>query len=75
MYAEDPARGLPAHRRRGAGLRERSAGRAGRLGLAAGTAVGPIDDPMLAKVIAWGDDRDEALHRLDHALAERRCSA
>ena len=39
-------------------------------GIAAGSAVGSDYDPMLAKVIAWGDDRAEALHRLDHALAE-----
>ncbi|MBP0645362.1 acetyl/propionyl-CoA carboxylase subunit alpha, partial [Mycobacterium tuberculosis] len=29
-------------------------------------------DPMLAKVIAYGSDRDEAIERLDHALAHTR---
>src|SRR5690606_4179166 len=38
-------------------------------GLAAGMVVGSHYDPMLAKVIAWGDDRATALHRLDGALA------
>ena len=39
-------------------------------GIATGSSVGSDYDPMLAKVIAWGDDRAEALHRLDHALAD-----
>ena len=26
-------------------------------------------DPMIAKLIAWGANRDEALHRLEHALS------
>ena len=32
----------------------------------------PSYDPMLAKVIAWGDDRAEALARLQAALADHR---
>ena len=39
-------------------------------GLRAGTVVGSDYDPMLAKVIAHGADRAEALRRLDRALAE-----
>ncbi|MBC7465253.1 MAG: acetyl-CoA carboxylase biotin carboxylase subunit [Bdellovibrio sp.] len=27
-------------------------------------------DPMIAKVITWGDTRDEAIHRMDRALSE-----
>ncbi|MFP5486975.1 MAG: biotin/lipoyl-containing protein, partial [Acidimicrobiia bacterium] len=38
-------------------------------GVADGSVVGSDYDPMLAKVIAWGTDRTEALHRLDQALA------
>jgi acetyl-CoA/propionyl-CoA carboxylase biotin carboxyl carrier protein len=34
-----------------------------------GAVVGSTYDPMLAKVIAWGEDRSRALHRLDRALA------
>ncbi|HEX5492951.1 MAG TPA: biotin carboxylase N-terminal domain-containing protein [Mycobacteriales bacterium] len=69
VYAEDPARGfLPTGGRvlalsepDGAHLRVDSA-------LAAGVEVGSRYDPMLAKVVAWGADRAEALHRLDGAL-------
>ncbi|HSJ90820.1 MAG TPA: acetyl/propionyl/methylcrotonyl-CoA carboxylase subunit alpha [Ilumatobacter sp.] len=70
VYAEDPSRGfLPTGgeivRFRapfGQGVRVDS-------GVADGSVVGSDYDPMLAKVICWGDDRSEALHRLDGALA------
>ncbi|MCV7075114.1 acetyl-CoA carboxylase biotin carboxylase subunit [Mycobacterium szulgai] len=70
VYAEDPARGfLPTGGRvldvlepSGAGVRVDSS-------LLAGTVVGSDYDPMLSKVIAHGDDREEALARLDQALA------
>jgi acetyl-CoA/propionyl-CoA carboxylase, biotin carboxylase, biotin carboxyl carrier protein len=39
-------------------------------GIAAGTVVGSDYDPMLAKVIAHGADRGEALRRLDAALRD-----
>lgn len=39
-------------------------------GLAVGTVVGSDYDPMLAKVVAHGPDRDSALATLDRALAE-----
>jgi acetyl-CoA/propionyl-CoA carboxylase biotin carboxyl carrier protein len=39
-------------------------------GLARGTEVGTVYDPMLAKVIAYGPDRASALRRLRSALAE-----
>ena len=35
-----------------------------------GYTVSPHYDPMLAKVIAWGTDRDQAIERLDGALAK-----
>jgi acetyl-CoA/propionyl-CoA carboxylase biotin carboxyl carrier protein len=71
VYAEDPARGfLPtggtallvrepagAHVRVDSGLRE-------------GGVVATTYDPMISKVIAWGEDRRTALARLDRALAE-----
>jgi acetyl-CoA/propionyl-CoA carboxylase biotin carboxyl carrier protein len=38
-------------------------------GLAVGMTIGSAYDPMLAKVIAFGDDRDTALRRLDAALS------
>jgi acetyl-CoA/propionyl-CoA carboxylase, biotin carboxylase, biotin carboxyl carrier protein len=70
IYAEDPRRGfLPAsgrvrslhEPRRLPGIRVDSA-------LRPGTVVGTSYDPMLAKVIAWGADRGEALRRLRQAL-------
>ncbi|MGH3683601.1 MAG: acetyl/propionyl/methylcrotonyl-CoA carboxylase subunit alpha [Pseudonocardiaceae bacterium] len=71
IYAEDPSRGfLPTggrvrHLREptGTGVRVDS-------GLVAGDTVGSDYDPMLAKVIAHGSDRDTALRRLDTALAQ-----
>jgi acetyl-CoA/propionyl-CoA carboxylase biotin carboxyl carrier protein len=70
VYAEDPQRGflptggtvLAVHEPAGDGVRVDS-------GIVAGSVVGADYDPMLSKVIAWGHDRAEALHRLDHALA------
>ena len=71
LYAEDPAHGfLPAtgtvRRYReplGPGVRVDS-------GIRAGTEVGTGYDPLLAKVIAHGEDRAAALRRLDRALGE-----
>ncbi|MBW0020162.1 MAG: acetyl/propionyl/methylcrotonyl-CoA carboxylase subunit alpha [Mycobacterium sp.] len=70
VYAEDPARGfLPTGGRvlqvvepSGDGVRVDSS-------LLGGTVVGSDYDPMLSKVIAWGADREQALTRLDQALA------
>lgn len=70
VYAEDPARGfLPTGGRvlqvfepSGDGVRVDSS-------LLPGTLVGSDYDPMLSKVIAHGDDRDEALAKLDRALS------
>jgi acetyl-CoA/propionyl-CoA carboxylase biotin carboxyl carrier protein len=71
LYAENPARGfLPSQgtvrslsEPVGAGIRVDSSLRPGLL-------VSGVYDPMLAKVIAWGADRAEALARLDRALAD-----
>ncbi len=71
VYAEDPERGflpstgeiLALREARGDGIRVDSA-------LASGLVVSPHYDPMLAKVIAWGETRAEALTRLDRALAD-----
>jgi acetyl-CoA carboxylase biotin carboxylase subunit len=70
IYAEDPARGfLPSPGRvtrfeppAGPGLRLDS-------GVEAGDAVPVHYDPLLAKLVAAGATRDEALGRLDQALA------
>jgi acetyl-CoA/propionyl-CoA carboxylase, biotin carboxylase, biotin carboxyl carrier protein len=69
VYAEDPARGflpqagtvLGLVEPTGPGIRVDS-------GLAVGSVVGTDYDPMLAKVIAWGPDRDTARSRLVGAL-------
>ena len=71
LYSEDPAAGfLPATgtvlacvEPRGSGVRVDSS-------LVDGLVVTTSYDPMLAKVIAWGQTRAEALERLDRALAD-----
>jgi acetyl-CoA/propionyl-CoA carboxylase biotin carboxyl carrier protein len=71
IYAEDPAHDflptggtvLALAEPVGDGVRVDS-------GILAGTAVPSSYDPMLAKVAAWGPDRDTALARLDRALAD-----
>ncbi|MCU1674900.1 MAG: Methylcrotonyl-CoA carboxylase biotin-containing subunit [Frankiales bacterium] len=70
VYAEDPTKGfLPTGGRAllvrepsGDGVRVDSS-------LVEGGVVGTTYDPMLSKVIAWGEDRPTALARLDAALA------
>ncbi|MBT2411998.1 ATP-grasp domain-containing protein [Streptomyces sp. ISL-12] len=70
LSAEDPARGflptggtvLRLREPRGDGVRTDS-------GLSEGTEVGSRYDPMLAKVIAYGPDRETALRKLRAALA------
>ncbi len=39
-------------------------------GVREGDAISPFYDPMIAKLIVWGRDRDEALARMAQALAE-----
>jgi len=72
VYAEDPRRFLPSPGM----LREFSppAGPGIRVetGYAAGREVTPHYDPLLAKVIARGDTRTEAIDRLVAALADFR---
>jgi acetyl-CoA/propionyl-CoA carboxylase biotin carboxyl carrier protein len=69
LYAEDPASGfLPAtgkvlRYREPAGVRIDS-------GIREGAEIGTQFDPLLAKVIAHGRDRGQALDRLDRALAQ-----
>ncbi|MER6991809.1 acetyl-CoA carboxylase biotin carboxylase subunit [Saccharopolyspora hirsuta] len=71
VYAEDPTRNflptggdvLAVHEPSGPGVRVDS-------GVRPGARVGSDYDPMLAKVIAWGPNRADALRRLDKALAD-----
>ena len=71
LYAEDPERGfLP---QTGILRRLRLPGsKVARVdtGVREGDAVTPFYDPMIAKIIAWGEDREAALARLRRALAE-----
>jgi 3-methylcrotonyl-CoA carboxylase alpha subunit len=70
LYAENPERGfLPAtgtlHR-----LRLPSQTARVETGVREGDTVTPFYDPMIAKIVAWGPDREAARVRLAHALAE-----
>jgi 3-methylcrotonyl-CoA carboxylase alpha subunit len=70
LYAENPERGfLPAtgtlHR-----LRLPSQTARVETGVREGDAVTPFYDPMIAKIVAWGPDREAARVRLGRALAE-----
>jgi len=71
LYAENPANGfLPSTGTlhalclpQGDGVRVES-------GVRAGDRVTPFYDPMIAKIIAWGEDRETARARLGRALAD-----
>jgi acetyl-CoA/propionyl-CoA carboxylase biotin carboxyl carrier protein len=69
VYAEDPARDFLPTGGEVLDVVEPSCARMDS-GILAGTVVGSDYDPMLAKVIAHGDDRPAALRALDRALAE-----
>ena len=63
LYAEDPAKGfLPSV----GTLEHFDLGEDGRIetGVEEGDAISPFYDPMIAKLVAWGDDRDEAIDEL-----------
>lgn len=70
LYAEDPAHGYLPSVGRIAHLRWPTATPALRLdsGVDAGDDVSPFYDPLLGKVIAWGESRTEADDRLREAL-------
>ncbi len=67
LYAEDPAKGfLPS-----IGTLERfDLGTTARVdtGVEQGAEISPFYDPMIAKVIAWGEDRETAREALAYAL-------
>lgn len=71
IYAEDPAHNfLPSIGK--IALYQPPAGPGVRVddGIETGTAVTPYYDPMLAKVITWGLDREEAIGKMVHALRQ-----
>src|SRR5437764_11207285 len=71
LYAENPERGfLPATGTlHGLHLPEPDLARVDS-GVRQGDVVTPFYDPLLAKIIAWGEDRDAARARLQRALAD-----
>ncbi|GGC08225.1 3-methylcrotonyl-CoA carboxylase subunit alpha [Novosphingobium endophyticum] len=71
LYAEDPAKGfLPSIGK--LELLQFGEAEGGRIdtGVYEGAEVSPHYDPMIAKVIAWGEDREEARERLGEMLAD-----
>ena len=72
LYAEDPAKGYLPSVGRITHLKwpEDAAGLRLDMGVDVGDEVSPFYDPMLGKVIAWGESRDEAIARLRQALDE-----
>ncbi|WP_288486507.1 acetyl/propionyl/methylcrotonyl-CoA carboxylase subunit alpha [uncultured Novosphingobium sp.] len=75
LYAEDPAKGfLPSIGKLELLQFGESEGAGGRgrvdTGVFEGAEVSPFYDPMIAKVIAWGEDRDEARERLSERLSD-----
>jgi 3-methylcrotonyl-CoA carboxylase alpha subunit len=69
LYAEDPEKGfLPSVGR----LEHFDLGDEGRIetGVEEGDQISPFYDPMIAKLIAWGEDREEAIGELASILDE-----
>jgi 3-methylcrotonyl-CoA carboxylase alpha subunit len=69
LYAEDPAKGfLPSVGR----LEHFDLGEEGRIetGVEEGDTISPFYDPMIAKLVAWGDDRADAIGELAAILDE-----
>jgi 3-methylcrotonyl-CoA carboxylase alpha subunit len=70
LYAEDPERGFLPQTGTLHGLRFPPADLARvDTGVRQGDVVTPFYDPMIAKIIVWGEDRPAALERLRRALA------
>jgi 3-methylcrotonyl-CoA carboxylase alpha subunit len=71
VYAEDPARDFLPSTGRLVHLAFPAASEAVRIdtGVASGATITPHYDPMIAKLIVWGEDRSAALARLRAALA------
>ena len=76
IYAEDPSKGFipkpgPIDELSWAGGAGDAQTKTLRVesGVRAGNKVTPFYDPMIAKLVAWGETRDAAMDELDRALA------
>ncbi len=69
LYAEDPAHGFRPSPGRLSHLRFPADARIDS-GIRAGDRVSPWYDPMIAKIITWGQDREAAFAAMDKAMAE-----
>ena len=76
IYAEDPSKGFipkpgPIHELVWAGGAGEVQSKRLRVesGVRAGSVVTPYYDPMIAKMVAWGETREGAIRELDEALA------
>ena len=74
IYAEDPERGFLPSTGRIVHLAAPSESDSLRIdtGVRAGDEISRFYDPMIAKLVTWGDDRASALRRLSRALASYR---
>ena len=74
IYAEDPERGFLPSTGRIEYLRAPATSASVRVdtGVAEGDVISSYYDPMIAKLVVRGSDRDEALRRLSRALADYR---
>ena len=73
INAEDPTRGFaPTPGRLDVRTSARRAVDAGRHRLPPGDRCSPHYDSLLAKLVVWAPDRDQAIARMDRALAEMR---
>ncbi len=71
LYAEDPAQDfLPVTGRIELWRPAKAAGVRFDAGIRSGQEISPFYDPMIAKVIAWGESREIARHRLIEALKD-----
>ncbi len=68
LYAEDPETFMPSPGTIESFVPPTGEGLRHDVGVASGSVVTPFYDPMLGKLIAWGETRDEAIARLSDAL-------